>query len=166
MDIIQFKNHLISDEKSEATVSRYVRDVTAYISWLDGREMSKEMMIHYKAELVDKYEPASVNTMLASLNAYFDYIGHPEYKVRNLKLQKGAYIEPKRELTKSEYERLLKTVYDMGKRRIYYIMQTICSCGIRVSELRFITVEALKKGVAYISNKGKNRRVIYTGYTF
>ena len=99
------------------------------------------------------------NTMLASLNAYFDYIGHPEYKVRNLKLQKSTYIEPKRELAKSEYERLLKTAYDMGKHRIYYIMQTICSCGIRVSELKFITVEALKKGVAYISNKGKNRRV-------
>ena len=145
MDIIQFKNHLISDEKSEATVSRYVRDVTTFISWLNGREMSKELMIQYKAELVDKYEPASVNTMLASLNAYFDYIGHSEYKVRNLKLQKSTYIEPKRELTKSEYERLLKTAYDMGKRRIYYIMQTICSCGIRVSELRYITVEALKK---------------------
>ena len=69
MDIIQFKNHLISDEKSEATVERYMRDVTAYMVWLDGREMSKELMIQYKAELVDKYEPASVNTMLASLNA-------------------------------------------------------------------------------------------------
>ena len=159
MNIEKFKSHLIYDEKSDATVERYVRDVTTFISWLNGREMSKEMMIQYKAELVDKYEPSSVNTMLASLNAYFDYIGHTEYKVRNLKLQKGAYIEPKREITKAEYERLLKTAYDMGKNRIYYIMQTICSCGIRVSELRFITVEALKKGVAYISNKGKNRRV-------
>ena len=159
MNIEEFKNHLISDEKSDATVERYVRDVTTFISWLNGREMSKEMMIQYKAELVDKYEPASVNTMLASLNAYFDYIGHFEYKVRNLKLQKTTYIEPNRELTKSEYERLLKTAYDLGKHRIYYIMQTICSCGIRVSELKFITVEALKKGVAYISNKGNNRRI-------
>ena len=159
MNIEKFKNHLISDEKSDATVERYMRDVTTFISWLDGREMSKELMIQYKAALVDKYEPASVNTMLASLNAYFDYIGHTEYKVRNLKLQKSTYIEPKRELTKSEYERLLKTAYDMGKHRIYYIMQTICSCGIRVSELKYITVEALKKGVVYISNKGKNRRV-------
>ena len=159
MNIEEFKNHLISDEKSESTVSRYVRDVTSYITWLDGREMSKELMIQYKAELVDKYEPASVNTMLASLNAYFDFIGHSEYKVRNLKLQRGSYIEPKRELTKAEYELLLKTAYDLGKHRIYYIMQTICSCGIRVSELKFITVEALKKGVAYISKKGKSRRV-------
>ena len=159
MNIEKFKSHLISEEKSDATVSRYVRDVTAYITWLDGREMSKELMIQYKSELVDRYEPASVNTMLASLNAYFDYIGHPEYKVRNLKVQRGSYIEPKRELTKAEYELLLKTAYDMGKHRIYYIMQTICSCGIRVSELKFITVEALKKGVAYISNKGKTRRV-------
>ena len=159
MNIEKFKNHLISDEKSSATVARYVRDVTAYIIWLDGREMSKELMIQYKAELVDKYEPASVNTMLASWNAYFDYIGHSEYRVRNLKLQKTTYIEPNRELTKSEYERLLKTAYDMDKHRIYYIMQTICACGIRVSELRYITVEAIKKGVVYISNKGKSRRV-------
>ena len=84
MNIEKFKNHLISDEKSDATVERYMRDVTTFISWLDGREMSKELMIQYKAKLVDKYEPASVNTMLASLNAYFDYIGHPEYKVRNV----------------------------------------------------------------------------------
>ena len=97
--------------------------------------------------------------MLASLNAYFDYIGHSEYKVRNLRIQKATYIEPKRELTKEEYELLLRTAYDTGKYRIYYIMQTICSCGIRVSELKFITVEALKKGVAYISKKGKSRRV-------
>ncbi|MBQ3425738.1 MAG: tyrosine-type recombinase/integrase [Clostridia bacterium] len=159
MNIEKFKNYLISDEKSDATIERYVRDVTTFIFWLNGREMNKDLMIQYKAELVDKYEPASVNTMLASLNAYFDFIGHSEFKVRNLKIQKGTYIEPKRELTKSEYERLLKTAYDMGKHRIYYIMQTICSCGIRVSELRFITVEALKKGVAYISNKGKTRRV-------
>ena len=96
MNIEEFKNHLISDEKSDATVERYMRDVTAYISWLDGREMSKELMIQNKAELVDKYEPASANTILASLNAYFDYIGHSEYKVRNLKLQKSTYIEPKR----------------------------------------------------------------------
>ena len=101
MNIENFKNHLISDEKSDSTVTRYIREVTTYIDWLDGREMSKELMIQYKAELVDKYEPASVNTMLASLNAYFDFIGHSEYKVRNLKLQKSTYIEPKRELTKS-----------------------------------------------------------------
>ena len=109
MNIEDFKNHLISEEKSDATVSRYVRDVTAYITWLDGREMSKELMIQYKAEIVDKYEPSSVNTMLASLNAYFDFIGQPEYKVRNLKIQKRTYIEPKRELTKAEYEQRLKT---------------------------------------------------------
>ena len=159
MNTKEFKNHLISNEKSDATVERYMRDVTAYIKWLDGREMSKELMIQYKAKLVDSYEPASVNTMLASLNSYFDYIGHPEYKVRNIKIQKSTYIEPKRELTKEEYEQLLKTAYDMGKYRIYYIMQTICSCGIRVSELKFITVEAIKRGIAHISNKGKNRRV-------
>ena len=159
MNTKEFKNHLISEEKSEATAERYMRDVTAYITWLNGREMSKELMIQYKAELVDKYEPASVNTMLSSLNAYLDFKGYPEFKARNLKVQKSVYIEPKREITKAEYERLLRTAYEMKKYRIYYIMQTICSCGIRVSELKYITVEAIKRGIAHISNKGKSRRV-------
>ena len=159
MNIDEFKNYLISDEKSDATVSKYMRDVTAYIKWLDGREISKELTMEYKKELERKYEAASVNTMLSSLNSYFDWFGHPEYKVKNIKIQKDAFADPKRELTKEEYERLLQTVYEGGKLRLYYVMQTLCSCGIRVSELKFITVEAIKRGIAYVANKGKSRKV-------
>ena len=159
MNTEEFKKHLIFDEKSESTVSRYVRDVTAYITWLGDREMSKELTMKYKEEIAAKYEAASVNTMLSSLSSYFDWIGHPEYKVKNLKIQKDTFIDPKKELTKEEYERLLKTAYDMGRYRIYYIMQTICSCGLRVSELKYITVEAVMRGIAYVTNKSKKRKV-------
>jgi len=159
MNIVDYKNYLLSDEKSEATIARYMRDVTAYIEWLGGREMNKELMIKYKEILEENYQPSSVNTMLSSLNSYLDFTGHPECKVKKLKIQKSTYIEPKKELTKEEYERLLKTAYDTGRHRIYYVMQTICSCGIRVSELKYITVEAIKRGVAYVMCKGKNRKV-------
>ena len=84
MNIDKFKHYLISDEKSDATVSKYIRDVTAYIKWLDGREISKELTMEYKKELERKYEAASVNTMLSSLNSYFDWLGRPEYKVKNI----------------------------------------------------------------------------------
>ena len=123
MNIDEFKNYLISDEKSDATVSKYIRDVTAYIKWIDGREISKELTMEYKKELERKYEAASVNTMLSSLNSYFDWLGHPEYKVKNIKIQKDVFANPKKELTKEEYERLLKTAYEGGKSRLYYVMQ-------------------------------------------
>ena len=159
MNIDEFKHYLISDEKSDATVAKYIRDVTAYIKWIDGREISKELTMEYKKALEGKYEAVSVNTMLSSLNSYFDWLGHPEYKVKNIKIQKDAFADPKRELTKEEYEKLLQTAYEGGKFRLYYVMQTLCSCGIRVSELKFITVEAIKRGIAYVANKGKSRKV-------
>ena len=159
MNIEKFEKHLISDEKSDSTVSKYIRDVTAYIAWLGGREMSKELTVKYKEELKEKYELSSVNTILSSLNSYFDWIGHPEYKIKNIKIQKDDFADPNRELTKEEYERLLQTAYEEGKYRIYYVMQTICATGIRVSELKFITVETVKRGIAYVTNKGKSRKV-------
>ncbi|MBQ3425599.1 MAG: tyrosine-type recombinase/integrase [Clostridia bacterium] len=159
MNTEEFKNHLIYEEKSEATVASYVRDVTAYMAWLNGREISKELNIMYKAELEGKYEASSVNTMLSSLNSYFEYIGHSEYKVKNLRVQQNVFINPNKELTKAEYERLLRTAYNMGKHRIYCVMQTIGSCGIRVSELQYITVEAVNSGIANVTGKCKSRTV-------
>ena len=87
MNINEFKHYLMSDEKSDATVSKYIRDVTAYIKWIDGREISKELTMEYKKALEGKYEAASVNTMLLSLNTYFDWLGHPEYKRLTIKCQ-------------------------------------------------------------------------------
>ena len=159
MEIQQFKEYLINEEKAEATVEKYIRDVAAFGTWLDRRDLSKAAVQEYKKHITDGYEASSVNTMLSSLNAYFDFIGHAEYKVKSIKIQKNDFCEPTREMTKDEYTRLVQTAHEQGKIRLYLLMQTLCSCGLRVSELKFITAEAVEKGVAMVENKGKTRKV-------
>lgn len=155
--IKEFENHLISEEKSKATVMKYTHDVTVFAQWLNGQQISKTVVQEYKQLLESEYAPKSVNSVLSSLNSFFEWINHPEYKVKSLKIQKNTFIEPNRELTKVEYDILLKTAYEQGKTRLYLVMQTICATGIRVSELAYITVDAVKNGVASIKCKGKNR---------
>ena len=155
--IKEFESYLILEEKSKATVMKYTHDVTAFVQWLDGQQISKAVVQEYKQLLESEYVPKSVNSVLSSLNSFFGWINHPEYRVKSLKIQKNTFIEPNRELTKAEYEILLKTAYEQGKTRLYLVMQTICATGIRVSELAYITVDAVKNGVASIKCKGKNR---------
>lgn len=155
--IKEFESYLISEEKSKATVMKYTHDVSAFIQWLNGQQISKTVVQEYKQWLEGEYAPKSVNSILSSLNAFFEWIDHPEYRVKSLKIQQNAFIEPNRELTKAEYDMLLKTAYEQGKTRLYLVMQTICATGIRVSELAYITVDAVKNGVARIKCKGKNR---------
>ncbi|NDO20275.1 tyrosine-type recombinase/integrase [Lachnospiraceae bacterium MD329] len=152
-----FESYLISEEKSKATVMKYTHDVTAFVQWLNGQQISKTVVQEYKQWLEGEYAPKSVNSILSSLNSFFEWIDHPEYRVKSLKIQQNAFIEPNRELTKAEYDMLLKTAYEQGKTRLYLVMQTICATGIRVSELAYITVDAVKNGVARIKCKGKNR---------
>lgn len=155
--IKEFESYLISEEKSKATVMKYTRDVTAFVQWLNGQQITKAVVQEYKQRLESEYAPKSVNSKLSSLNSFFEWTEHPEFKVKSLKIQQSAFIEPNRELTKEEYESLLSTAYKQGKTRLYLVMQTICATGIRVSELAYITVEAVKNGVARIKCKGKNR---------
>lgn len=155
--IKEFESYLISEEKSKATVMKYTHDVTVFAQWLNGQQISKTVVQEYKQLLESEYAPKSVNSVLSSLNSFFEWINHPEYKVKSLKIQKNTFIEPNRELTKAEYDILLKTAYEQGKTRLYLVMQTICATGIRVSELAYITVDAVKNGVASIKCKGKNR---------
>lgn len=155
--IKEFESYLISEEKSKATVMKYTHDVTVFAQWLNGQQISKTVVQEYKQLLESEYAPKSVNSVLSSLNSFFEWINHPEYKVKSLKIQKNTFIEPSRELTKAEYDILLKTAYEQGKTRLYLVMQTICATGIRVSELAYITVDAVKNGVASIKCKGKNR---------
>ena len=155
--IKEFESYLISEEKSKATVMKYTNDVTAFIQWLNGQQISKDVVQEYKQWLESEYAPKSVNSILSSLNSFFEWMDHPEYRVKSLKIQQNAFIEPNRELTKAEYDMLLKTAYEQGKTRLYLVMQTICATGIRVSELAYITVDAVKNGVARIKCKGKNR---------
>ncbi|MDO5477886.1 MAG: tyrosine-type recombinase/integrase [Clostridia bacterium] len=156
----KFKQYLIEEEKAGATVEKYVRDITAFALWCKEAEVCKSLVLRYKQEMMEKYAPASVNSVLSSLNSFFEYNEWHGLKVKMLKIQKQIFAERSKELTKSEYERLLSAAKQKRNRRLYYLMQTICSSGIRVSELAFITVDAVSKRQATIKCKGKMRVVI------
>jgi len=153
----QFKEHLMIEEKSELTIDKYVRDVRSFLLWLGERELSKALIVSYKAELIDRYAVASVNSMLSSINSWLSFVGRADCRVKILKQQCRAYLDESKELTQAEYHRLLCAA--QSKPRLYLLLQTICSTGIRVSEHRFITVEAAKAGQAEVRLKGKHRVV-------
>lgn len=158
--IQEFKEKLQSEEKSLSTISKYLRDVAAFKKWCMERELTKGLVLAYKQELLLRYAPASVNSILSSLNSFFEYIGCHSFRVKLLRIQKQIFTVEEKELSKAEYERLLLAAQRKENKRLYYLMQTICSTGIRVSELRFITAEAVRAGQAHINCKGKMRLVI------
>lgn len=155
---VGFKNYLISAEKSENTVEKYIRDLRHFAAFLKG-EATREKVLAYKKELCEDYAPASVNSMLSSLNAFFDFAGRIDLKVKTLKISRRIYTDSERELKKSEYERLLLAAKEKKDERLCLLMQTMAGTGIRVSELRFITCEAAAKGKATVSLKGRVRTV-------
>ncbi len=151
---------LRSEEKSENTVDKYIRDVSAFMGYLAGASVTKETVIAYKNKLVsENYAVRSINSMLASLNSLFSVLGWHDCRVKSMKVQRQIYCPEERELTKAEYERLCQAAKRRGNKRLNLLLQTICGTGIRVSELKFITVEAVKKGEATVSLKGKTREV-------
>ena len=158
--IKKFKNHLIEEEKSEATLQKYIRDISAFFVWLSKVEIDKLTVLRYKEYLISKYSPASVNSVLSSLNSFFEYNEWHNLKVKMLKIQKQIFAERSKELSKHEYEKLLCAAKQKKNERLYYLMQTICSSGIRVSELSAITIEAVKNCRATINCKGKLRVVL------
>ena len=155
--IDQFKNYLIEEEKSKATIEKYERDLKTFYLWIGEQELNKGCVLNYKAYLCDNYATASVNSMLSSINSFFTYLEWYELRVKTIKVQKQIFASNEKELSKSEYERLLSAAKAKSNQRLYLLMQTICSTGIRVSELRFITVEAINRGRAEINCKGKRR---------
>ena len=158
--IADFKKRLISEEKSVNTIEKYMRDVEAFAAFLDGREVMKELVIAYKQKLIeDGYAVRSVNSMLASINSLFSFRGWFDCKVKAIKQQRQIFCSEDKELTKDEYFRLLNAAKQKKNDRLNLIIQTICGTGIRVSELKFITVEAAKVGKATVNCKGKIRTV-------
>lgn len=158
--IEQFEKYLRMEEKSQNTIEKYIRDVTAFAEYLARNSVSKENAIAYKQHLQDKgYAVRSINSIIASLNALFLFLGAAHLKLKSLKLQQQVYCPEEKELTKAEYTRLIRTAKQKGNERLNLVIQTICGTGIRVSELQFITVEAVKKGEAVVSLKGKTRTV-------
>ena len=157
--IERFQCYLINEEKSKATVSKYLHDVAFFAAWVGEQELTKQLVLQYKAYLTETYAPTSVNAALSSLNSFFNYNQWHDLRVKNLKIQKQIFASPQKELTKAEYEQLLTAARMKKNQRLYLLMQTICSTGIRVSELQFITVEAVEKACAVIRCKGKSRSV-------
>ena len=158
--IHSFKNYLIEEEKSENTIEKYIRDLTFFMAWLCGQEVTKILALEYKKELCVKYAPASVNAAISSLNNFFAFMEWHDIRIKALKIQRQIFSSKDKELTKVEYERLLNAAKSKKNERLYYLMQTICSTGIRVSELRYITTSAVHSGQAVINCKGKMRIVI------
>ncbi len=156
--IYEYKRHLLDEEKSPATIEKYLRDVTAFRIWLRRREVDKQVMLEYKEYLISVYSPRSVNSILSSLNSLFDYLSLHDCKVKTLKIQRQIFTDKDKELTRDEYMRLLQAA--KNNKRLYYLMQTICSTGIRISELKYISVEAVRTGQTNIRCKGKVRTVI------
>ena len=158
--IQSFKKYLREEEKSKNTIEKYLRDVRAFAAYLGGAAVTKETVIAYKNKLLsENYAVRSVNSMLASLNSLFAFLSWTDCKVKSIKLQRQIYCPEEKELTKAEYMRLVNTAKQKNNERLNLILQTICGTGIRVSELQFITVEAVKNGEAVVSLKGKTRSV-------
>lgn len=161
-DIHNFGAWLTHEEKSPATREKYLRDVGAFVIFAEGKEITKELVMAWKEALVTKeYTARSINSMLAGLNSLLCFMGMEDCKVRNLKTQRQTYCPEEKELTRAEYLRLLEAAKDQPQLRL--LMETICGTGIRVSELQFFTVEAVRTGKIEISDKGKTRTILIPG---
>ena len=152
---------LQKEEKSPATVEKYLREVQCFAAWLDGREVSKEAVAAYKEELLNKgFCPATVNGKLTALDRLFGFLGWEGCKVKHLKVQRRLFREPGKELTREEYERLVNAARTTGESRLALLLEAICATGIRVSEVRYLTVEAARMGKAEIMPKCKIRTIL------
>ena len=161
--IRRYCRELQNSEKAPSTVQKYVRDADKFLQWLSGRLLNRQIALAYKQRLLKTLSPSRVNAALSSLNSFFAFMGRAELKVKSLKVQRRLFIPEERELTKGEYRKLLQTAERTGQRRLRLIMQTVCSTGMRVSELAFVTVAAVRKGRAQIKSKGKERIVFFPG---
>lgn len=156
--ITVFINHLHLEEKSSNTIEKYARDVNAFVMFLNGKSACKELVIEYKQKLIaDGYAVSSINSMLAAVNSLFDYLGWVDCKAKSIKIQRQIYCPENKELSRAEYLRLVETAERNRNHRLNMILQTICGTGIRISELKYITVEAVKSGTVEVVCKGKNR---------
>ena len=157
----QFEDYLRHDEREESTIEAYLRSLTRFAEWADGRSVTKELAMEWKAALAEAgYRPISVNAMLAAVNKFFICMGREDCKVKYLKLQRQMFRKSEKDLSKEEYQRLVQAAHEKGDLRMELILETICATGIRVGELKYITVEAVRAGVAEIALKGKIRTIL------
>jgi len=160
--LISFREYLIREEKSPATVEKYLRDTRAFMEYADGRIITKELAVAYKNELQEKeYAVRSINSMLVSINRLLDFLDWTDCKVKTLCVQRQTYCAEEKELTKAEYMRLLEA--SGQQEQLNLVIQTICGTGIRVSELRYFTIEAVRSGEITVQCKSKTRTILVPG---
>jgi len=160
--IDEFRRYLLCEEKSDMTVSKYLRDVQVFKAYAQQQNITKEVVIGYKQMLIEKgYAVRSINSMLASLNSLLHFLGYGDSKVKNIRTQKKVYCSEEKELTRAEYMRLLDAAKEKPQLRL--VMQTICGTGIRISELKYFTVEGVKKGEVNVKGKSKVRTILVPG---
>lgn len=157
--LYKFKTHLEYEERSLATIEKYLHDVQVFYNYVGENTFTKSEVLKYKAHLLTKYTATSANSMLAAINVFFRFCGWYDLCVKQYKIQKSAFCPEEKELTKAEYMRLVQVAKSNSNERLNLIIQTICGTGIRVSELQYITVEAVHKSEAFVNCKGKNRRI-------
>ena len=162
--IAAYQKALRAEERSLGTEEKYLRDIRALAAWLDGRSVAREALSGWKRHLLDRgYAPVTINSMLSAVNGFLRFHGWEDCRVRFLRIQRRLFREEGRELTRDEYLRLLDTARAAGRERLELLMEAICSTGVRVSEVRYLTVEAAQSGQAVISLKGKIRTVLLPG---
>ena len=159
-----YGERLRAEGRSPGTIENYLRHVRSFAAWLDGRAVDRELAAAWREQLAARgYAPVTVNAMLAAVNGLFRFLGREECRVKFLKIQRRLFREAGRELERPEYHRLLEAARSRGRARLALLMETICATGIRVSEVRYITVEAARRGRAEISLKGKVRTILLPG---
>lgn len=162
--LLAFERYLQGEERSGATVEKYLREVRQFAAWLNGAQVQKDTVARWKAHLISaRYQPATINGKLTALDRMLAFFGWEDCRVKHLKIQRRLFREESRELTKTEYERLVRTADALGKGRLVLLMEAICATGIRVSEVRYLTVEAAARGKAEVSLKGKIRTILIPG---
>ena len=160
----EFKEYLKNEEKESSTIAKYLHNVQVFVGWLGEKEITKEKLTGYKEYLIEKkYNPKTINGILSAINKFLTFVGQSELKVKYLRIQRQLFRHSNKELTQAEYLKLINKAQELGKERLSLLMQTICATGIRVSELKYITVETVKAGKAEISLKGKIRIILLTG---
>ena len=162
--ISAFEKALRREEKSPATVDKYLRDVRAFSAWLSGETVTKERASAWKSALLAQGQsPTTINTKIAAVNHFLSCMDWRDLRVRPLRLQRKLFRDESRDLSKAEYDRLVSTAERLGRERLALLLETICATGIRVSEVRYVTVEAAERGKAEISLKGKIRTILLPG---
>ena len=163
-ELAAFIGYLGTVERSAGTIEKYFRDTGRFAAWLEGAEATRERTAAWRDSLLEGgYAPATVNSMVAAVNQFFTFLGWEECKVKALKIQRKLFRDDRRELTREEYQRLLDAAHGLGRERLALLLETICATGIRVSEVKYITVEAAQAGRAEISLKGKLRTILLPG---